>query len=81
VPQDAVGDQRDLGVIENAGRLGMTADEAERAYWELCETDGVGQPADWRHRLAAILEKLAAGTDAVSSALARASQGLERSHR
>jgi hypothetical protein len=110
VPEDAVADLRDLGVIgfanelpgitpltmrtliagarqkgrswdEIGRRLDMTADEAERAYRELSETDGSNQPADWRHVLAAILEKLAAATDAVSTALARASQGLERSHR
>lgn len=110
VPEDAVADLRDLGVIgfanelpgitpltmrtliagarqkgrswgEIGRRLDMTADEAERAYRELSENDRSDQPADWRHVLAAILEKLAAATDAVSSALGRASQGLERSHR
>jgi hypothetical protein len=62
-------------------RLDMTADEAERTYRELSETNGFDQSAEWRHILAAILDKLAAATDAVSNALARASHSLERSHR
>ena len=110
VPEDAVADLRDLGVIgfanelpgitpetmrtliagarqkgrswdEIGRRLDMTADEAERAYRELSETNGSHRPADWRHVLAAILGGLAAATNAVSDALARASHGLERPHR
>lgn len=109
VPDDAVADLRDLGVIgfanelpgitpqtmrtliagarqkgrswdEIGRRLDMTADEAERTYRKLCETDEPEPTAHWRHLLAAILEKLADGTDALSSALTRASHGLERSH-
>jgi hypothetical protein len=110
VPEDAVDDLRDLGVIgfanelpgitpetmrtliagarqkgrgwdEIGRRLDMTADEAERAYRALSETDGSHRSADWRHVLAAILDRMAAVTDAVSHALARASHDLERPHR
>lgn len=61
-------------------RLDMTADEAESAYLKLNETDGAGKSATWRHVLAALLDRLAAATDAFSGALIRASHGIERSH-
>jgi hypothetical protein len=110
VPEDAVDDLRDLGVIgfpnelpgitpetmrtliagarqkgrswdEIGRRLDMTADEAERAYRALSETDRSHRSADWRHVLAVILDRMAAVTDAVSHALARASHDLQRPHR
>ncbi len=110
VPEDAVADLRDLGVIgfanelpgvtpetmrtliagarqkgrswQDIGRtLDMTADEAEQAYRELTEAEEHQQTTGWRHIIAAILSDLADATDAVSNALARASHGLERSHR
>jgi hypothetical protein len=62
-------------------RLDMTADEAERTYQALTETGGRHQSADWRHVVAFILDGLAAAAGAVSDALARASHGLERTHR
>ena len=107
VPEGAVEDLRDLGVIgfsnelpgvtpltmrtlitgarqkgrswqEIGRRLDMTADEAEQAYRELGE--GHQQSAGWRHVIAVVLSGLAAGTDALSAALDRASYGLQRSH-
>lgn len=110
VPENAVADLRDLGVIgfanelpgitpetmrtliagarqkgrsweEIGRRLDMTADEAERAYQKLSEAHRPHQTADWRHIIAAILDKLAAAADSVSDALDRASHGLERSNR
>lgn len=62
-------------------RLDMTADEAELAYRKLCEPGGSHPRADWRHTVARILDGLATVTDAVSDALGRASDSLERSHR
>jgi len=62
-------------------RLDMTADEAELAYRKLCEPSGPQSRADWRHTAARILDGLATVTAAVSDALGRASDGLERSHR
>jgi hypothetical protein len=62
-------------------RLDMTATEAERAYQKLSESDEPERPADWRHLVAVTLDGLAAVIGAVSDALARASHGLERSHR
>jgi hypothetical protein len=110
VPEGAVSDLRDLGVIgfanglpdispqtmrtliagarqkgrgwdEIGRRLDMTADEAESAYLKLSETDESYQSATWRHVIAALLDRLAAATDAFSGALVRASHGIERSHR
>jgi hypothetical protein len=110
VPEDAVDDLRDLGVIgfanelpgitpetmrtliagarqkgrswdEIGRRLDMTADEAERTYRELCEADRPHQTANWRHALAATLDRLAAATDAVTALLIRAAHDIERSHR
>lgn len=110
VPEDAVADLRDLGVIGFANelpgitpetmrtliagarqkgrswddighRLDMTAAEAEHTYQELCEADQPSQPANWRHALAAALDRLAAATDAVTSLLLRAAHDIERSHR
>jgi hypothetical protein len=110
VPEDAVADLRDLGVIgfanelpgitpdtlrtliagarqkgrswdEIGRRLDMTADEAERAYRELCEADQPHRTANWRHALAAALDRLAAATDAVTALLLRAAHDIERSHR
>jgi hypothetical protein len=107
VPEGAVEDLRDLGVIgfsnelpgvtpltmqtliagavqkgrswqEIGRRLDMTADEAEQAYRELGE--GRQQSTGWRHVIATALSGLAAGTDALSNALNRASYGLQRSH-
>jgi hypothetical protein len=62
-------------------RLDMTAAEAERAYQKLSEPHESHPAAAWRHTIAKILGGLAAVTDAVSDALGRASDGLERSHR
>jgi hypothetical protein len=110
VPEDAVADLRDLGVIgfanelpgitpetmrtliagarqkgrswdEIGRRLDMTAAEAERTYRELCETDRPAQPANWRHALAAVLDRLATATDTISALLIRAAHDIERSHR
>lgn len=108
VPEGAVEDLRDLGVIgfanelpgvtpltmrtliagarqkgrswqEIGRRLDMTADEAEEAFRELGE--GGQKSAGLRHVIAMLLSGLAAGTDALSDALNRASYGLQRSHR
>src|SRR5215469_5506664 len=110
VPEGAVADLRDLGVIgfanelpgitpetmrtliagarqkgrswdEIGRRLDMTAAETERTYRELCEADRPTQPANWRHALAAALDRLAAATDAVTALLIRAAHDIERSHR
>jgi hypothetical protein len=110
VPEDAVADLRDLGVIgfanelpgvtpetmrtliagarqkgrswdEIGRRLDMTADEAEGTYRELCEGDQPYQTANWRHTLAAALDRLATVTDAVTGLLIRAAHDIERSHR
>lgn len=62
-------------------RLDMTAEEAERAYRKLGETNRPQHLTDWRHVTAAALEGIAAAISAVSDALVRASHGLERSHR
>lgn len=62
-------------------RLDMTADEAELAYHKLSELDQPERPTNWRHVVATALDGLAAAIGAVSDALARASHGLERSHR
>ena len=59
-------------------RLDMTANEAEAAYRELSEERH--RSAGWRHVVAGMLNGLAAGTDALSGALSRASHGLERPH-
>lgn len=61
-------------------RLDMTADEAERAYCELREPDR-NRSTDLRHVIARVLEGLTTGMDAVSDALTRVADGLERSHR
>jgi hypothetical protein len=108
VPEGAVEDLRDLGVIgfanelpgitpltmrtliagarqrgrswqEIGRRLDMTEAEAERAYSEFDEE--YQEKAGWRHVIAAMLSGLAAGTDALSDALNRASYGIERTHR
>ena len=62
-------------------RLDMSAAEAERAYQSLSEPRESHPGAAWRHIIAQILGGLAAVTEAVSDALGRASDGLERSHR
>lgn len=62
-------------------RLDMTADEAERTYRKLSESDRPERSSDWRHVVAAALDGLAAAIGAVSDALVRVSHGLERSHR
>jgi hypothetical protein len=62
-------------------RLDMTAAEAERVYQTLGEPHGSHRGSAWRHIIAKFLGGLAAVTDAVSDALGRASDGLERSHR
>lgn len=61
-------------------RLDLTADEAEQAYRELSDAREHQQTAGWRRTMAAILSGLANMTDALSSALDRASHGVERSH-
>jgi len=110
VPEDAVADLRDLGVIgfanelpgispetmrtliagarqkgrswdEIGRRLDMTADEAERAYGGLSGADRSRQTANWRHALAATLDRLAAATDAVTALLVRAAHDIELSDR
>jgi hypothetical protein len=73
--------QKNRSWNEIGRRLDMTADEAELAYKKLCDPSGPQPRADWRHTVARILDGLATVTDAVSDALGRASDGLERSHR
>jgi hypothetical protein len=62
-------------------RLDMTATEAESIYRKLSEPAPPERLADWRHVMATALDGLAAVTGAISDALIRASDGLERSHR